>query len=183
MQYMDKIGEKIKKLRFERGMTLKDLSDKTGLSVSFLSQIERGSSSIAITSLKKIADSFNVKMTCFFEEIENYIYVSKKDAQEPFKVEGSYVEYIRLAGKFPERKLEPMKVILKPKQPYVEHFSHPGEEFYYILQGTIVFKVEEEEFILQEGEAIHFPSKKVHQWMNPTSEEAIVISVLIPAIF
>jgi len=180
---MEKIGEKIKSLRFEKGMTLKDLSLKTGLSISFLSQIERGSSSIAITSLKKIADSFNVKMTYFFEEIENYSYVSKKEVQEPFKVEGSYVEYIRLAGKFPERKLDPMKVILKPNQPYVEHFSHPGEEFYYVLKGTVVFKVGDEEFVLQEGEAIHFPSEKVHQWMNPTSEETVVISVLIPAIF
>src|SRR5699024_2276477 len=144
MQYMDKIGEKIKKLRFERGMTLKDLSDKTGLSVSFLLQIERGSSLIAITSLKIIADSFNVKITVVFEEIENYCYVSKKVAQEPCKIEGSYVNYICLAGKLPERKLEAMKVILKPKQAYVDHFSHPGEEFYYILRGTIVFKVEEE---------------------------------------
>lgn len=59
---MEKIGEKIKSLRFEKGMTLKDLSLKTGLSISFLSQIERGSSSIAITSLKKIADSFNVAL-------------------------------------------------------------------------------------------------------------------------
>lgn len=50
---MENIHKKIKNLRLENEMTLKDLSEKTELSVSFLSQIERGSSSLAITSLKK----------------------------------------------------------------------------------------------------------------------------------
>lgn len=51
---MEEIFQKIKQLRFEQGMTLKELSEKTELSVSFLSQIERGTSSLAITSLKKL---------------------------------------------------------------------------------------------------------------------------------
>lgn len=177
------IGSMIKKLRFVQKMTLKDLSERTGLSVSFLSQIERGSSSLAITSLKKIADAFDVKMSYFFEEMENHSYTTKKDEQKKYKIEGSYAEYIRLAGKFPERKLEPMVVILAPNQPYVENFSHPGEEFYYVLKGTVIFKVEEKEFILNTGESIHFPSEKVHQWANPTTEKAVLLCVLTPVIF
>src|SRR5690625_3968214 len=136
---MDEIFQKIKQLRFEHRMTLKELSEKTDLSVSFLSQIERGSSSLAITSLKKIADAFNVQMSYFFDEVENHNYVTKKEKQKTFKMEGSYADYIRLAGQFPDKKLEPMKVTLSPNQPYTEHFSHPGGEFYYVLEGTITF--------------------------------------------
>lgn len=180
---MENIGVKIKNMRFNKDMTLKDLSKKTDLSVSFLSQIERGSSSLAITSLKKIADAFNVKMSFFFEEVENHSYTSKKEEQQTYKMEGSYVEYIRLAGMFPERQLEPMKVTLAPNQPYTEQFTHPGEEFYYVLKGTVIFKVEDSEYILNEGEGIHFPSEKVHQWSNPTSEEATLLVVLTPVIF
>lgn len=51
-------------------MTLKNLSEKTNLSISFLSQIERGSSSLAITSLKKIADAFGVPITYFLSPIQ-----------------------------------------------------------------------------------------------------------------
>src|SRR5699024_2962553 len=180
---MEYISNKIKRLRLEKKMTLKDLSEKTELSVSFLSQIERGSSSLAITSLKKIADAFNVKMSYFFEEVDNHSYTSKLAEQQAYKIEGSYAEYIRLAGQFPERQLEPMKVTIAPKQPYIEQFTHPGEEYYYVLKGTVVFKVENNEYVVNEGEGIHFPSERVHQWANPTSEEAILLCVLTPVIF
>lgn len=180
---MERINKKIKQIRFEKEMTLKDLSEETGLSISFLSQIERGSTSLAITSLKKIAESFNVNMTYFFEEIENHNYVLKEEDQTDFKVEGSDVKHIRLAGKFPLRKLEPIKVIIQPNHKYEELFSHPGEEFYYVIEGTIMFKIEDKEYVLNEGDTIHFPSEKVHQWSNPTSEETILLSVLTPVIF
>lgn len=180
---MDHTYKKIKNLRLEQGMTLKDLSKATDLSVSFLSQIERGSSSLAITSLKKIADAFNVPMTYFFEETDNHEYVVKEEEHKPFKVEGSKSTFVRLAGKFLERKLEPMIVTLAPKQKDAEKFSHPGEEFYYIVKGTVIFQVEEKEYILNEGDAIHFPSEKVHKWENPLSEESVLLCILTPVIF
>ena len=69
---MDLISERIRQLRTQNKLTLKDLSQKTGLSVSFLSQVENGSSSLAITSLKKIADSLNVSIKIFFDYFEEH---------------------------------------------------------------------------------------------------------------
>src|SRR5699024_11472383 len=103
MQYMDKIGEKIKKLRFERGMTLKDLSDKTGLSVSFLSQIERGSSSIAITSLKKLLVSLMLRLRAFLKKLKITVFFLKKDAKNPLRFKFFYGEYIGFAESFREK--------------------------------------------------------------------------------
>jgi transcriptional regulator with XRE-family HTH domain len=54
----DSIGEKMKSLRKERKLTLKSLAEQTGVSISFLSQVERGKSSVTLESLKKIADTF-----------------------------------------------------------------------------------------------------------------------------
>lgn len=180
---LEEINEKIKKLRIENDLTLKELSGQTGLSVSFLSQIERGSSSLAITSLKKIADAFDVPMTYFFDEVEKTNFTTKVEDQKEFKVEGSSVTHVRLAGNFSERKLEPMKVILPPNTSYGEVFSHLGEEVYYVLKGSVIFKVDGVEYYLKEGESIHFPSTKNHQWANPTSSETTLISVLTPVIF
>ncbi|WP_121604906.1 helix-turn-helix domain-containing protein [Virgibacillus sp. Bac332] len=180
---MEHIHKKIKSLRLEKEMTLKDLSEATELSVSFLSQIERGSSSLAITSLKKIADAFQINISYFFHEIENYNYAVHKEDQKPFKLEGSNVRHVRLAGKFPDRKMEPMMVTLPPNKTFIEKFSHPGEELYYIVKGVVIFKVEEKEYILNEGDSIHFPSVKVHQWKNPTNEDAVLLCVLTPVIF
>lgn len=180
---MENMHKKIKSLRSKKNMTLKDLSTETELSVSFLSQVERGSSSLAITSLKKISDALNVNISYFFEEVENHNYAIHEDEQKPFKLEGSSIKHVRLAGEFPERKMEPMLVTLPPNKLYVEKYSHPGEEFYYVIKGTVIFKIEEKEYILNPGDSIHFPSKKTHEWKNPLNEKALLMSVLTPVIF
>ncbi|MGW8428439.1 helix-turn-helix domain-containing protein [Peribacillus simplex] len=174
---------KIKDLRIKHGVTLKDLSEKTGLSVGFISQIERGKSSIAITSLKKIADAFEVPMTYFFEKQEGQNYAVKRKDQKIFKMESSPTEYVSLSGEIVDRQLEAMRVILAPNYKGGELFNHIGEEFHYVLEGTIIFKVGDQEYLLHEGESIHFPSEKPHQWENPLNQESILLSVLTPVIF
>ena len=62
------VGQKIKNLRKEKGLTLKELSDDTSFSVGFLSQLERGLTTIAIDSLEKIAKSLNVELAYFIQE-------------------------------------------------------------------------------------------------------------------
>ncbi|MBG9454125.1 DNA-binding protein [Lysinibacillus sphaericus] len=181
---MEEIHQIIKKTRIEQGMTLKNLSEKTNLSISFLSQIERGSSSLAITSLKKIADAFSVPITYFFESVSNNTYVVKEEDRKPFKLEGSSVEYTRLNGNFSGRNLEPLLVKLAPGQIEINQESiHPGEEFYYVLKGAVLFKVGGQEYFLREGETIHYPSEVPHSWENPLNEESVVLSVLTPVIF
>ncbi|AVK85410.1 helix-turn-helix domain-containing protein [Lysinibacillus sp. NPDC047702] len=180
---MEEIFQKIKQLRFEQGMTLKELSEKTELSVSFLSQIERGTSSLAITSLKKIADAFGVKMIHFFEETEDLNYAVKKQNQKPFKIESSDSTYVRLSNNFPDRKIEPFLVTIKPLQKENEPFKHPGEEFYYVLKGAVLFTIDQTEYYLREGEAIHFPSNLTHIWENPLNQETVLLSVITPVIF
>ncbi|MFD0824183.1 helix-turn-helix domain-containing protein [Neobacillus sp. M.A.Huq-85] len=180
---MEEVFKKIKQLRLERGYTLKDLSEKTDLSVSFLSQIERGSSSLAITSLKKIADAFEVKMTYFFEEPVDINYAVKKADQKPFNLQGSDSTYIRLGGNFPDRKIEPLIVTMKPFQKDKEFYRHPGEEFYYVLKGALVLNVDGKEYFLREGDSIHFPSTNPHMWENPLDQETVLFSVVTPALF
>jgi transcriptional regulator with XRE-family HTH domain len=180
---MDEISKKIKDLRLEKGLTLKDLSKKTGLSVSFLSQVERGSSSLAITSLKKIADAFRVPITEFFESESNSNYVVKASDRKHFQLKGSELVYARLAGEFNGRSLEPLFVTLSPKQKQSQQFGHPGEEFYYVLKGAACFTVDGEEYFIREGDSIHFPSSCKHSVENPLSEETILLCVLTPVIF
>ncbi|SES13337.1 helix-turn-helix domain-containing protein [Psychrobacillus sp. OK032] len=180
---MKEIFEKIKQLRFEQGMTLKELSEKTDLSVSFLSQIERGTSSLAITSLKKIADAFGIKMVHFFEEPENLNYAVKKEDQKSFKIESSDSTYIRLSNNFTDRKIEPFIVIMQPHQRDIEMVRHPGEEFYYVLKGALLITVDQNVYYLREGESVHFPSTLPHMWENPLDQETILLTVITPVIF
>lgn len=180
---MKEIYEKIKDLRMQHGLTLKELSEKTQLSVSFLSQVERGSSSLAITSLKKIADAFEVNITHFFESHGNNNYMVKLKDQKPFQIEGSESIYSRLSGEFTGRSLEPLLVTLSPNQKQNQTFNHPGEEFYYVLKGAVLFNVDDKEYFVREGESIHFPSERPHYWENPLDQESTLLCVLTPVIF
>lgn len=180
---MDKVSKKIRLLRTKKGLTLKELSEKTSLSIGFLSQVERGSSSLAITSLKKIADALEVDMTYFFQkEIESRIVVRKED-QKSFQLIGSDVTYSKLSGNFQGRTLEAVKVTLQPSQKDEISFSHPGEEFYYILKGAILFYINDEKYFVREGDSIHFSSNREHFWENPLNEESTLLCVFTPTIF
>lgn len=180
---MIEVSDKIRSKRTEQKLTLKGLSEKTGLSVSFLSQVERGSSSLAITSLKKIADALETPITQFFEGLTNHNYSVKSTDHKPFRIEGSSAEYVRLGGSFTGKALEPLHVTLSPGKPQDKVFSHPGEEFYYVLEGVVLFTVDGKEYILKVGDSIHFPSHLPHTWENPLNEDAKVLCVLTPVLF
>jgi len=181
---MEEIAKRFKELRIQQNLTLKDLSEKTGLSISFLSQVERGTSSLAITSLKKIADAFNVPINYFFESWVNPNFYVKGDKMETFRLEGRSAEYGRLAGEFSGRALEPFMVIMDPGQSLGQTFSHPGEEFCYVLEGAVLVTLEDKEYLVQAGDSIHFPSTMPHQLKNASNEKICkILSVLTPVIF
>ncbi|UFJ42396.1 XRE family transcriptional regulator [Brevibacillus humidisoli] len=180
---MEEIFKKVKDLRKQNNLTLKDVSEKTGLSVSFLSQVERGTTSLTITSLKKIADAFEVPITCFFENESNQNFVVKVEHQKPFRIEGSTAEYTRLGGAFNGRSLEPLLVTLEPNMVQDNVFSHPGEEFYYVLEGAVIFNVDGQEYLVKAGDSIHYPSNLPHYWSNPLNQPSKVLCVVTPVIF
>ncbi len=180
---INEIATKINSLRKSKGMTLKDMSESCGLSVSFLSQIENGASSLAITSLKKIADALSVPITVFFESHENYNYHVPLQNQEKWKMEGSQLEYIRLCGNFPETVLEPLLVTLPPKSDVGQKYAHLGEEFIFVLNGTLVVDLEDTRYTVRAGESIHYPSTIQHFWSNPSEEEVRLLSITTPPIF
>lgn len=180
---MTEVSEKIKAKRLEKKLTLKELGEKTGLSISFLSQVERGTSSLAITSLKKIADALEVAIIEFFEDLTNHNYLVKVDQHKPFRIEGSRAEYTRLGGQFSGRSLEPLLVRLGPGKFKENAYSHPGEEFYYVIDGVVIFNVDGKEYLVKKGDSIHFPSHIPHIWENPLDNDAIVLSVTTPVIF
>lgn len=180
---MEDIHEKIRELRKKRGLTLKELSEKTDLSIGFLSQVERGSSSLAITSLKKIADALDVDMIYFFQKENQAKYIIKKNEQLPFQLDGSGYKYTKLSGQFIGKNLEAIKVEIQPHEEDTISFGHPGEEIHFIIKGLLEVTIDGETYVVHEGETIHYPSTVTHKWKNPTDEVTVVYSVLTPSIF
>ena len=179
----ERVYEKIRELRLHNKMTLKDLAEKTGLSVGFLSQVERGISSMTIVSLSKIAKALGVNLKDLVDVEVRKSFVNRKDSQILLRMERSFTNYIRLNGEFDDRKMEPLILRVKPNTIDAEECQHEGEEFYYVIKGRAVFLIEDEEYIVGEGESIHYPSRLKHKTLNRENEELVMLNVTVPLIF
>jgi transcriptional regulator with XRE-family HTH domain len=179
---LKEVCEKIKGLRKRSNLTLKQLSEQTSLSVSFLSQVERGSSSLAISSLKKIADVFEVNISYFFDNIDQHTYVTKKKDHKPFQFQDLQTIYTPLSGNFSQRSLAPYILTLAPNQKGKKTFRYSGEEFYYVLQGAAIFTIDDKQYPIFEGDSIHFPSHIDHFGENPLDKESVLLGVITPVV-
>ncbi|KKM10628.1 hypothetical protein SY88_13295 [Clostridiales bacterium PH28_bin88] len=184
---MQEIGQRIRELRQEKRMTLEDLSSATGLSKSFISEAERGIASLTITSLQKIAEALDVQLSNFFlfpSLASNGVKITRAGERTEFRMEANEDRiYCSLAAGFPGRVLEPLHTTLLPGHCRNETYSHPGEEFAFVLEGTLTVLVEDREFELGPGDCIHLSSPIPHNWENRTDKPVKLIAVSTPKIF
>ncbi|MEG1576070.1 MAG: XRE family transcriptional regulator [Clostridium sp.] len=179
------IGAKVKALRISKNYTLKQLSEGTGLSVGFLSQMERGISSIAIDSLAKIADVLNFPLANLFDS-------NAPVSQDPIvhgynlectKATPEIVQYI-LSNNSSEYDILPRLFHLMPQaggdKSEVVMLTHVGEEFIYILEGIVTVCLREREYILYPGDSIQIHSNERHNWINRTNKVAKLLSINSP---
>lgn len=183
---MESINKKIRRIRREQNVTLKELSEATELSVSFLSQFEREATSITLVSLKKIAEALKVPMKDLFDDGEDHFgkFVHRgSDGSGMMGLEKKYASYERLSGKFEGRKIESLLLRMEPLRSDFEPCTHEGEEFIYILQGRARFTVEGQEYEVGEGESIHYPSTLLHSIVNIENRELVFLCIVTPTIF
>ncbi len=179
------IGEKINELRSTKGMTLKELSDKANLSVSFLSQAERGLTSIAINSLKKIAQALDVDLHYFFTPPESHRpMIIRSYEHEVIRIDESKLIYHNLGSDISDRQLDPVIVTILPTQNAEEviPYEHQGEEFVYVLEGIFTIFLEDKQYELYPGDSIHISSTTPHNWANFTNRLVKILAVSTPSV-
>lgn len=180
---IEALGSSIRELRKRRGSTLRDLANLTGFSISFLSMVERGRSSLTLTSLYKLAKALEVDVGAFFPaapEGHPLPHVSRASESSEIAISGSRRTYKLLSGRAPDRVLEPLMVTVEPAEAVEEPYSHEGEEFAYVLSGQLIFVVDGAEYRLGEGDSIHFRSTVPHSVHNDTGEPVHALWVLTP---
>lgn len=167
---MDKtIGQKIKSLRKEKKLTLKEIAERTELSISFLSQVERMKSSLTLESLKKISEALEVNPSFFFssEEGETQPTVVRAIGENDDFTVNQFI-YKDLSGNYSGLGFSPLLVILNPGENKGSQFTHHGKEFLYVLDGVLTVQVNNEEYYLKPNDSIIIDSTRPHYWLNLT---------------
>ncbi len=178
------IGLRIKNLRNEKKYTLKYMSENTGLSIGFLSQLERGMTSVAVDSLSKIAALLDVELSSFFDTDTNIndSHILRRYEHKATVVSPGIIEYA-LSNHVTDYKVLPRLVELMPTaadESELELYTHAGEEFIYILEGILTIQIENDVYQLYPGDSAHIRSALKHNWKNDTNNVVRFLTVHTP---
>ncbi len=152
-----KIGHRIKELRTRRRVTLKELAEKTGLTTSFLSQLERDLTSPSVSSLEKIAEALNTKVGYFFEREEGkeLVFIKKGMLKKVIEKEKE-ISCETLASGLLNIKIQPQVFTMGiGAELRKDLFHYEGENFVMVLKGKVEFSCGSEKLILEEGDSIY----------------------------
>lgn len=173
------IGRSLRALRQRKGWTLEELSSRCNLSIGFLSQVERGLSSLSITSLHAICDALEVPLTHFFAAMpsDGPLVVRAGKPRRRIKIGDSQVVYNLLSNSTPDRVLDALIAEYPPHYKPLP-MAHAGEEFGYILEGEILLLVEDKREILKPGDSFHIFSTRPHTIQNLGDTTAKILWIL-----
>lgn len=180
------VGELIKDARTNQNMTLKDVSAETGLSIGYLSQLERGKTSVAHDTLKKIARALDVDMTFFMVQPKiKEKAVMRSYEREILRMEGSSIIEYAMTNMANRGEMLPKLVEILPQKEVEESLTYPheGEEFVYVLEGILTLQIEEDICDLYPGDSAHYQSTRPHNWSNQTNKVVKFITVNTPNLF
>ncbi len=157
-----KIGQKIKRLRLEKMLTQEELADRTELSKSFISQVERDLTSPSIATLVDILQALGTDLPGFFhDETDTQIVFHDADYFEKIDDElGNKTEWIIPNAQ--KNQMEPVRVTLGPGGKTDEYLPHEGEIFGYILSGTVTLHLGQQVCKARRGESFYFKSGVRH---------------------
>jgi transcriptional regulator with XRE-family HTH domain len=171
-QIVSSVGNKIKKLRQEQGLSLNQIAERAGVSVTTVHKLERSEMTPTITVLMKIADAFGQRAGFFLGEENNTGFeftqgaeYTPKGSGKKFQEASGNTQIDYLAFRLKDGKLLALLSSIKagvksgPKPQ-----SHSGEEFIFCLTGEIRYEVEGKTYLLKKGDSLHFHAHLPHRW-------------------
>ena len=178
-----KFGTKIRDLRNHYNLTQQELADRVNLTKGFISQLENDLTDPSIVTLVDIANCFGVSPAIFFENDVKDKVVYKKD-EYTAKVDDDHKNVMQwLITDAQDCKMEPVRMELEVGGSTLPDKSHEGEEFGYVLQGSIVLVLGKEEYKVSKGESFYYIANKRHSIRNIGQTKAVFLWVSCPPSF
>ncbi|WP_245943970.1 helix-turn-helix domain-containing protein [Acuticoccus kandeliae] len=178
-----RMGERLRQIRREQGMTLADLAGRANLAVSTVSKVERGLMALTYDRFSQLADALEVDLAALFAERGE----SFRPGEVAIAREGQFMlhetENYTYEMLFPElwqKAMVPMLGTLRAYETmrFDRYVSHRGEEFLMVLEGRVsVFLEEMAPVVLETGESIYFDSRRGHLYASAGERDARILVV------
>lgn len=167
-------GNKIRQLRNDLNLSLKDLSERSQVSSSMISQIERGNTDPTLTTLYKICNGLNVSISTLLGTDEDTVQVVRENERKTIHFPNPQTKY-ELLTPINNGEIEMILISLEPGQTEKQLVEHAGEEAGLVLSGEMKLLLDGEEIILRKGDSIRFKSTIPHRLFNHTNETVISV--------
>ena len=175
------IGKKLRELRKQNDLTLEDLASRSELTKGFLSQVERNLTAPSIATLADILEALGSNLSEFFHEEEEKQIVFGADDFFVDEKEDYQVEWIIPNAQ--RNMMEPLRLTLAPGGATYPDLPHEGEEFGYVLQGSVKIHVGNKVYKAKKGESFYFTPHAKHYIEASSSSGARLIWVSTPPSF
>ncbi|SDD67928.1 Transcriptional regulator, contains XRE-family HTH domain [Paracoccus isoporae] len=166
-----RLGSAIRKRRKQLRLTLQALCDRSGVSVGYLSQVERDNATPTLGTLAQIADALDVSLDYFIAAPKPSDGLTRAGERPQFALPSSELTYENIASDFPGAELSGY-VLTVPPGFRSETVSHEGEELVFILDGEIEQELDGQAFRMTAGDSLHYSGETPHAWRNPTTAPA-----------
>jgi transcriptional regulator with XRE-family HTH domain len=175
------VARRLAALRKEVGLTLRELSAKTGLSDAYLSRVENGQTAVTLASLEKFAAVFATPITAFFEEetTPRRLVLCRSGQGRKARFRGRTGTLVGLLAEEKHGKLmEPLIVDVSSATKPVQPLAHAGEEFNYVLTGRCQFIFDGEKHLLAMGDSVYFDATVPHAVRAVKNEACQLLAVV-----
>lgn len=175
-----RIGRQIRKLRRQQHRTLQEIADASGFSKSLLSKIETGRVFPPIATLVKIAGAMGTKVTALLEaadDVRTVVNRREEVVRNTVRTEKGYAVF-PFASEHRSKKMQPFLFTARLGEVQRHELTHEGEEFIYVVDGSLKFRVGDVEYTLRQGDGLYFEALDAHGF-EPISDTVTYVDVFV----
>jgi transcriptional regulator with XRE-family HTH domain len=174
-------GQRFRRLRARRGLSLAQVARVIGVSVGFLSALERGQMRASVATLRRIARFYHTNILSFFQAAGENPRLVRPEQRKILQTESGVRMELLAWG---NTAMEPHLFRIKPGGGSGESYAHEGEEFLHVLRGQFeIWLSSKEHYRLKPGDSLYFESSTPHRWKNPGRSEAWLLWINTPPTF
>ncbi len=174
-------GQRFRRLRIKRGLSLAQVARATKVSVGFLSALERGQMRSSVATLQRIARFYKTNILSMFETNGDAPHLVRPSQRKVLETSAKVRMELLAWG---NTTMEPHLFRIKPGGTSGESYTHEGEEFLHVLRGEFeIWLHDRNHYRLKSGDSLYFESSTPHRWKNPGRSEAWILWVNTPHTF